>query len=88
MIDVFAALALSEAAAKLEGGAGTLYSDARTLYAAYQQIKDNKTTLKDLANSPDFKTIVASANRVTAVANALVNDPAQAKHIGALLASL
>jgi hypothetical protein len=87
MIDIFAALSLANSASKLEG-TGQLFSDAEILYSAYINMKAGKLSVDQLASTGQLAPLLASAARITNVANTLAKDPTQMKNISSLLASI
>jgi hypothetical protein len=83
MIDILAGFSLAGAAATKESPI-QLIADAELLYGLY--VKSKAGTLN--IHTIDLKPTIAAAARLTAVANALSEDPAQLKNITELLASL
>lgn len=87
MIDIVAGFSLAGAALAKENPI-QLLSDAETIYGLYFKAKQGKLDFNALAASGELKTTIQAAARLTAVANALSEDPAQLKNITELLASL
>lgn len=87
MIDIIAGFSLAGAAVHSENPV-QLLNDAETLYGLYSKAKLGKLDFNAMAASGELKTVIQAAARITAVANTLVDDPAQFKNITELLASL
>lgn len=87
MIDILAGFSLAGAAAAKENPV-QLIADAELLYGLYTKSKGGNFNIQTLASSGELKPAIQAAARLTAVANALSEDPAQLKNIIGLLASL
>lgn len=87
MIDIVAAFSLAAAAGKMENPP-QLFADAELLFRFYGASKAAPPDFVRLAETGELKKLVQAAARVTAVANSLVDDPAQMQNIVALLASI
>lgn len=87
MIDIIAGFSLAGAAASKENPI-QLIADAELLYGVYAKGKSGNLNIQALAASGQLKPAIQAAARLTAVANALSEDPAQLKNITDLLSTL
>jgi hypothetical protein len=87
MINIIAALEVASAAASKED-AGQLLADAKLLYGVVQQAEAKTLDIQAMSKDGKLASVIAAGARTTAVANALMADPATAAHIATLLESI